>query len=233
MPKGLLIDYGGTLVEEYSSDERAGNEWLFARAAYRPPGVTIDQVLDRARIVSNEIAARRDDFQIETPWAMSTRLIHEFFGIRFEDSMADLELGFWKASVKTRPIPGAFEALEELHRCKIPMGVVSNCSFGSHVLRYELAKHGLAEHLRFVMVSAEYSVRKPNVLLFETAAAKLGRKPEDIWFIGDRLETDIAGAKSACMTTVWFQPPPGASSERADISVENWSEFLSRFRQSR
>ena len=31
-PKGLLLDYGGTLVEEVRSDARAGNEALLARA---------------------------------------------------------------------------------------------------------------------------------------------------------------------------------------------------------
>jgi hypothetical protein len=43
-PDGVLIDYGGTLVEEVSYDPRAGNEWLLARAVSRPPDLTVDQV---------------------------------------------------------------------------------------------------------------------------------------------------------------------------------------------
>ena len=93
--------------------------------------------------------------------------------------------------------------MNEFHRCGIPMGVVSKCSFGSEAILYELEKHGLAEHLEFVMVSAEYAVRKPNVLLFTTAAARLGLAPEEIWFVGDRLDTDIAGARAANMKAVW------------------------------
>src|SRR5262245_39175248 len=206
IPKGLLIDYGGTLVEEVRFDPRSGNEALLARAVQKPAHIGIEQVMARAEHISKEVAARRDEFQLETPWPTLTRLIHDFIGIRFAEPMAELEMAFWKASVTTVPMPGALEALEQFHRRGVRMGVVSNCSFRHEVLRYELAKHGLAERLEFIVVSAEYSVRKPNVLLFETAAAKLGVAPSDIWFVGDRLDTDVAGAKAAGMTAVWFQP---------------------------
>jgi FMN phosphatase YigB (HAD superfamily) len=96
------------------------------------------------------------------------------------------------------------------------------------VLRYELAKHGLADRLKFIVVSAEYSVRKPSVLLFETAAAKLGVPCKDIWFVGDRLDTDVAGAKAAGMKAVWFQPNHNdhQSSDSSVLKVASWEELL-------
>jgi putative hydrolase of the HAD superfamily len=228
-PKGLLLDYGGTLVEEVGFDPRAGNELMLARAVHRPEHIRLDQVLDRANRVSADVAARRDEFHLETPWPTLSRLIYDFLGISFADPMAELEMAFWKASVKTKPMPGAREALEEFHRSGVRMGVVSNCSFGQDVIRYELAKHGLADHLMFVMVSAEYSVRKPNVLLFETAAAKLGITSKDIWFVGDRLDTDIAGANAAGMNTVWFDPGDSRQINDADIKVAGWMDLMQRW----
>jgi putative hydrolase of the HAD superfamily len=224
--RGLLFDYGGTLVEEVSVDPRAGNEWLLARASYRPAHVTLEDVLERANRVTKEVAGRRDDVHLETAWPTLTRLIHDYFGIHFDTPVAELELGFWKASVKTRPIPGAREALEQFHQLHVPAAVVSNTSFGEHVIRYELAKHGLTDHLAFVMVSSEYSVRKPNVLLFETAAARLAVQPKDIWFMGDRLDTDVVGAKAAGMTAVWFNPNNQQDpSQSADLTVADWDTF--------
>jgi putative hydrolase of the HAD superfamily len=228
-PKGLLLDYGGTLVEEVGFDPRAGNKLMLARAIHRPQHIGLDQVLDRANRVSADVAARRDEFHLETPWPTLSRLIYDFLGISFADPMAELEMAFWKASVKTKPMPGAREALEEFHRSGVRMGVVSNCSFGQDVIRYELAKHGLADHLMFVMVSAEYSVRKPNVLLFETAAAKLGITSKDIWFVGDRLDTDIAGANAAGMNTVWFDPGDSRQINDADIKVAGWMDLMQRW----
>jgi len=232
-PKGLLFDYGGTLVDEVSVDLRAGNEWLLSRASVRPPSVTTEQVFERARRITNEVAGRRDDVNLETAWPALTRLIHDFFGIRFDAPMAELELGFWKASVQTRAMPGAPQALEQCHRLRLPCGVVSNSSFGEAVIRYELGKHGLTDHLAFVMASADYAVRKPNVLLFDTAAARLGIPPGDIWFVGDRLDTDVAGARAAGMTAVWFnantlqEPSPDP-----DLTVAGWDDFMRRVLES-
>jgi HAD superfamily hydrolase (TIGR01509 family) len=226
-PKGLLLDYGGTLVDEVRFDPRAGNEALLSRAVHKPAHVGIEQVLARANRVSLEVADRRDEFHLETPWPTLTRLIHEFLGIRFAEPMAELEMAFWKASVTTAPMPGAREALEQFHQSGVSMAVVSNCSFGQDVLRYELGKHGLTERLEFIAVSAEYLVRKPNVLLFETAAAKLGLACGDIWFVGDRLDTDVAGAQAAGMKAVWFHPGDDGpqSSESSILEVASWKEL--------
>jgi HAD superfamily hydrolase (TIGR01662 family) len=229
--RGILFDYGGTLVEEVGADLRSGHEWLLAQASYRPPETTWERVLQRAARITHEVLGLREHVHLETPWPTVTRLIYEYLGVRFDVPMADLEMGFWKASVETRPMPGAREALDRLHGEGVPMGVVSNSSFGAPVIRYELDKHGLADHLAFVMVSADYSVRKPNALLFETAAARLGVAPGEAWFVGDRLDRDVIGARSAGMTAVWFNrnadSDPGAL---ADIVVTGWDDFMVHWR---
>ena len=225
-PRGLLFDYGGTLVEERSVDLRAGAEWLFAQAADRPTGVTLADVLERAERVTREVADRRNEFHIETPWPTLTRLIHDYFGIRFDAPLEALELGYWKASVETRPMPGARDALERFHAEGLPMAVVSNSSFGAPVIRRELARHDLAEHLAFVLVSADYAVRKPNPLLFEVAAARLGLAPDEIWFVGDRLDTDVRGARDAGMTAVWFNRNGSSDAARgAGLTFETWEDL--------
>jgi HAD superfamily hydrolase (TIGR01509 family) len=206
---------------------------LFALASHRRPGITLEQVLDRATRVSSDVAARRERWQVETPWSALTRLIYDFFGMEFAEPMAELEMAFWKASATTRPMPGAQAALADLHRSGLAAAVVSNSLFGHDVIRYELGKHGLADHLAFVMVSAEYAVRKPNVLLFDTAAARLGVEPADIWFVGDRLDTDMAGARAAGMTAVQFRPPPGEQADGVDLTVTSWLELVERVQDAR
>ena len=230
-PKGLLLDYGRTLVEDVRFDPRAGYAWLLTRAAHRPANVTLEHVLARAQRVAAKLTARRDEFHLEVPWPTVARLVHDFLGVRFEEPMPELELGFWKASVATRSKRGACDALERLHRSGVPIAVVSNCAFGEHVVRHDLAQHGLTEHLAYIMVSAEYSVRKPNVLLFETAAARLGIEPRDIWFVGDRLDTDVPGAKEAGMTAVWLSSTAaeGSTTHDPDLTVLDWDHLVQRY----
>lgn len=231
-PAGLLFDYGGTLVQEAGWDARAGVAALMSHAAEAPSGADLEKVLARAERISADVAARRDQFGIEVPWPSLTRLIHDFSGTRFTVPLADLEIVFWDASVRTLPMPGVRDALGELRRLGIPMGVVSNTAFRSEIIRHELAKHGLADFLAIIVASSEYGVRKPNSLLFELAAARLGISPRDIWFVGDRLDMDVAGAKAAGMTTVWFSSGDADPGE-ADHVVSAWSELLEILRLSR
>jgi putative hydrolase of the HAD superfamily len=227
LPGGFLFDYGGTLVEEISFDVRAGNEWLLSRATYRPPNLGIDDVLMRARRITSEVADRRDETHLETPWPAMTKLIFDFLGVRFDLPLSELEIGFWKASVRTKPMPGVRLALERFREWGIPLGVVSNTCFSEPVIQYELGKHGLAEYLDVVVVSAEYAVRKPNPVLFDTAAARLGKLARPIWFVGDRFDTDIAGGKAAGMTTAWFNRSNTKDPARtADYVFADWKELV-------
>jgi putative hydrolase of the HAD superfamily len=230
-PRGILVDYGGTLVEEAGFDARAGVELLLAHVTHRPPSLGIEDVLARVERVTREVSARRDAFQIEAPWLAVTRLIYDYFGLTFDQSLSELELEFWNATVTTRPMAGAREALVALESLDIPFGVVSNSSFHGTVIRHELAKHHLAAP--FVVASADYAVRKPNPLLFETAASLLDVAPRDIWFVGDRLDTDVAGARSAGMMSVWLRPPNDARASEADLTVSSWDELLQHVRAMR
>ena len=231
-PKGVLLDYGGTLVEEAEFDPRAGNDWLMRQASRVRAGVTIEAVLERAHRVASEVADRRDKFGIEAPWASLTRLIHDYFGTEFRLSTPELERGFWDASVTTLPIPGAREALDLLASSGVTMAVLSNASFSADVIRHDLARHGLAEHLAFVMVTADYVVRKPSALLLEVAAARLGVDATDIWVVGDRLDTDVAGARAAGMKSVWLRTPNAPPSALPDLVVHDWRDFQRCFTEA-
>jgi putative hydrolase of the HAD superfamily len=231
-PKAVLLDYGGTLVEEAGFDPRAGNSWLLAQASYLASGVTIDAVLERAQRVASEVADRRDRFGIEAPWASLTRLIHDHFGTRFALPMAELERGFWDASVTTYPVAGARDALDMLAAADVPMGVLSNASFSADVIRHDLTKHGLANHLAFVMVTADYVVRKPSPLVLEGAASRLGVAAGEIWAVGDRLDTDVAGARAAGMRSVWLRPPNAPPSSLPDLNVSDWADFSRCFQEA-
>ena len=227
-PRGLLFDYGGTLVEELEFNARAGIDVLI-RAANPPLTVDVDLIVARADRVTREVAERRDVVQIETPWASLTRLIHDCFGTSFALPLEDLELAFWNASVTTQPRPGVRHALSEFSRCGIPMGVVSNSSFGQRIIRHELAKHGLADGLRAIAVSAEYAVRKPNPLLFEAAAGLLGVPPADVWFVGDRFDTDVVGARAAGMTPFLYAPTPFTDHHHPDVISGDWADLVRHF----
>jgi putative hydrolase of the HAD superfamily len=230
-PRALLFDFGETLVKEVSYDNRAATELLLTHAVNRPASLSLDTILERADRITKEVAARRDQSAVETPWPALTRLTYDLYGIEFDQPVEDLELPFWNATAVTAPMPGVADALTEFERDGLPMGVISNSAFRSDVIRAEIDKHSLGRFMSVMIASAEYAVRKPNPLLFEIGAARLGVPAKDIWYIGDRRDTDIAGARSAGMTSVLY----GASSRSGpepDITAPTWADVLSAYRQS-
>ncbi len=234
-PLGLLVDYGDTLAREVIVNLRAGNEWLLRKASYIPPGTSLEDVMTRASQVTTELAPLRDILNVETPWSSVTRLIHDYLGVQFRDPMPELELGFWNASVQTMAVPGSRTALAEIHRLGIKIGVVSNCGFSEEVVRHELSKHGLTEHLQFVMTSAAYLVRKPNPLLFHVAAARLGFAPESIWHVGDMIDTDVRGARASGMTAVWLRPNDQSEEPKVQphVTATSWDDVVRKVRAAR
>jgi putative hydrolase of the HAD superfamily len=207
-------------------------DMMLAHATTHPSPATIETLVKRAERVSREVADRRDQFQIETPWTSLTRLIYDACGLQFTLSLDRLELLFWNACITTRPMAGVLDALNAFRRAGIPMGVVSNSSFSQAALRHELAKHGLADFLTVIVASAEYAVRKPNPLLFECAASLLGVACSDVWFIGDRVDTDVAGARAAGMTPIWYSATAKDGSRPSEQKGFTWSEIVTAFQEA-
>ena len=55
-----------------------------------------------------------------------------------------------------------------------------------------------------VAISGEVGVAKPDARIFRFALDVLAAEPENVWHVGDDLNTDVAGAKAASLTAVWL-----------------------------
>lgn len=223
LPRGMLFDYGGTLVDEVRYDPDAGLDAVLAHAATPIDADRLALIRSRAARVSREVAGRREEHHVETPWISMSRLIYDACGVTFDLPLDALELLFWNAAVTTAPTPGIHAALDACRAVGIPMAVLSNSSFSAPVITHELSKHDLAGYVDFVMVTADYAVRKPNPLVFDAAVARLGTTTADTWFLGDRLDTDVAGAVAAGLTAAWYTRDPQAQAGQADVVIADWA----------
>ncbi len=85
-----------------------------------------------------------------------------------------------------------------------------------------LEREGIAELFEVILVSDEVGWRKPNPVIFELALERLGVEPGEALFVGDRIDIDVAGAKSVGMGAAWINPdgapvPPGAVAPDFDV----------------
>src|SRR4030042_1792010 len=97
----------------------------------------------------------------------------------------------------------AKNTLEKLHQ-KYKLGIVSNFAIPECVDKL-LKKHRLNELFDVVVVSGAVNKRKPSPEIFEKALEKLGVSAENAVFVGDTVDADIEGAKSAGMKAIYIE----------------------------
>ncbi|UCB43321.1 MAG: HAD family hydrolase [Dehalococcoidales bacterium] len=122
--------------------------------------------------------------------------------------------------------------LDLLDKHRIKTGILSNSGFTGAVLEEELAKHNLARRFSFLISSIDYLFRKPHRRLFQIAVRKMGLEPQDIWFVGDKLEYDIRGAIDYGLYPVWYNPEEKTGEIDGEyLEVRSWHEFREKIEE--
>ena len=113
-----------------------------------------------------------------------------------------------------RPCAGAVQVLRALQARGVKVGLVSNYDGRLHRVVAEL---GLAPYFAAVVVSSEAGWAKPSPRIYAAALAALGVSPAEALMVGDRPKEDVAGATSAGLRALLYDPrgrAPGPTSIR-------------------
>jgi putative hydrolase of the HAD superfamily len=110
------------------------------------------------------------------------------------------------------------ETLVALKKLGLKMGIVSNTFVNRTSLDRHMRELGILDFFPLRMYSYEFKIRKPDRRIFQIAAERIGESPENIAFVGDRVNRDIRPALSCGMTAVLkdaytnagLPTPPGA-----------------------
>lgn len=109
------------------------------------------------------------------------------------------------------------------------LGIITD---GNPVKQWEkILRLELDDFFEHVIISDFEGVKKPHPKIFKKALKAFNVKPEEALMVGDRLYSDIYGAKRVGMKTVWFRY--GKHSEReleyrkyADYEIDNLESLL-------
>ena len=223
-PAGVIFDFGDTVMGG-PFDPLAGDVKLleFATSVPHPAAREIQLIADE---INREIDRIRIESMVEFSCQSFQRLLYDKLGIFFSISFEEMEKEFWRAATFYKPLDGIREVLDILAVNDIKAGILSNTSFSGAVLEEDLAKHDLAHRFSFVISSADYGFRKPSWRIFDVAVKKMALPPEDIWFAGDMLDYDIAGAISAGLFPVWYNAKNMPGRDGLDCcEIEHWLEL--------
>lgn len=102
-----------------------------------------------------------------------------------------------------RWLPGAKEALRQL--CgRYRLALITNGA--SEIQREKIEALGVAELCPDIFIAQECKCSKPGGAIFGQALREVGVTPEESIMVGDRPDTDMAGAHAAGMRMVWVKP---------------------------
>ena len=124
----------------------------------------------------------------------------------------------WRLFPDARPVLDRLRARGDLR-----LGVVTNGE--SDLQRQKLDALGITAYFDVVVVSGDHGWAKPDRRIFEHAVAGVGVPADRCFFVGDRLDADVAGATAAGLRAVWLnrsgaRPAPGAAPASSIPSLE-------------
>lgn len=87
--------------------------------------------------------------------------------------------------------PDIVETFGSLKEKNLKLGIISNTFVPGHVLERHLALLGILDFFSVRLYSCDFDFRKPDLRIFEVAAERIGEKPENTAYVGDRIDKDI------------------------------------------
>jgi len=220
-PHAILLDVGDTILRQHWFDLSLGIEAV---------------VHDRAR--SEELATAFRSYELPAYDRGDECLLAEWVRSQ-ESSLGELprdviEDRIWAAVVRMEPLPRVDQVLASLAADRVPVGAVSNAAFSGRAVRAELARHGLAPQLQFVLSSADLRIRKPAPGIYSAALERLHARASETWFVGDTYDEDIIGATAVGLQPVWLTSGHAVDRMNVDVPVvRDWSEFLTLYSSCR
>jgi len=187
--KAVFFDLWNTLI-------RPGSK-KFTDCMAEAMNIEADYVLDYLRASSS----RHSDVHYK-------RIVHEIWGYRHgkgisRATMKKVEVAHDQFVQSAEFIEGAVELLAGLRHQGLHVSIVSNATSVSATVVDRLGVRSMVDE---VFLSCQTGYLKPDPRAFLKAAEGKAFQPNQCCVIGDKLTTDILGAKLASMPAIWFSP---------------------------
>jgi putative hydrolase of the HAD superfamily len=231
-PKGVIFDFGNTILAEDKFDWLAGTKRMLEFAT-GPVSMTAEEILEKHHQLNAEINLLREQSMLEFTMFSLQKVLYESLGLNIALKPDEMERKFWRAAQCFRPAEGIYAVMDLLESQGINTGILSNCPFTAATMNEELIKHNLSERFDFFISSADYGFRKPHPRIFQAALHKIGLQPQDVWFVGDKLEYDVKGAIGAGLFPVWYNSQNEINSQQYEcLEVKTWYEFIEQLKRT-
>lgn len=136
-------------------------------------------------------------------------LFFKEFGVPEPKNYEIIEYAVMEQMQKVTLLNEVRDVLDKLQGQGILMYILSNSIFTGNAARKLLDDFGILHYFKKLYSSADYGIRKPDPRFYQIAIDEIlsgnsGIKKEDILYVGNDYVTDVAGATSVGLSTVWY-----------------------------
>lgn len=203
-PKMIIFDAGRTLIDYASIDTTRGVRAIMPYITSNPRNLTAEEIDSYTNRVFEQFeSARKHLFEIHEQTIL--KLVYDLLDIKLSIPVEQVERIIWSSDSVIEAVDGAVEMVKQVTEMGIRSAVISNLDFSGYLLKERLDTLFPANRFEFVVASSDYGVRKPTGLLFEVGITKSGLKPEEIWYVGDKIKVDVAGSSASGMVPVLYK----------------------------
>jgi putative hydrolase of the HAD superfamily len=232
VPRAVVFDLGGTLVQWADWEGGAATKWGLAHdalAGYEGMSASRDDFVAAMRAGEKAHWERVDRDHWSGP---PTSVVSDGFrrlGVAASerallaalDAYARAVAGWCTVFADTR------DTLATLRERGYHLGLLSNTWWAAEWHNADLAAHGLGDLLDELVYTSDLECSKPHPSVFREIASRLGVPPESCVMIGDRQIDDVSGARAVGMRGVWRRNDSGfpTSDVVPDAIVETLAEL--------
>ncbi len=224
-PDFIFFDLGDTLIKPRFDRPTWLKNWR--ERAIGKEKITVEMIRSEADALIKQTQKIRREYNLEFGRSQFHRNMMARMGVVHTLSEEEIDRIFVDVSFNEVPEPGVKNVLGKAQSLGIRAGVISNSVLFGKTLEYVLERNDMMKYFEFVMSTTDYGFLKPHLQLFVTALKKAKVEPERAWHIGDKLKTDVIGAKNAGITAIWYNPDKKPKGEiEPDYEIGHWDEFM-------
>jgi HAD superfamily hydrolase (TIGR01509 family) len=223
--KALLVDVGGTLVDDATWVERRQYEALMISR--------LKEAFGTDHLWFAPLASHRFEESDAPTWEQRTVEVvtAALADHGFEASADEVERICRACAAPLSQVvelsDGAREAVRAIRDLGVRMVICSNPLWRNDAdSRRDWEELGFGDCFDAYVTSHDTGFGKPHRAMFERALEAADARPSEAAMIGDMPEFDLAGARSVGMRSIWMRPPEFAREPDPppDVEVRAWAE---------
>ena len=201
--KNFIFDLYGTLVD-IKTDEKSPEFKKNVTKIYNDLGIDLNEA-ELFDIYHSEFKRLKTEKNLEPDGAIVFRAILKACGVEPTEKLVEKVAWEWrKASHKKLKVyPEVPDILATLKAKSAPIYLLSNAQ--ALFTRPELKLLDLEKYFDDILISSEFGYGKPDKRFFEHIVERNGLNKADCVFVGNDKFTDIEGANSAGITSVYIR----------------------------